>query len=92
MILQGTAILNSMNQSVNPCDNFYQYACGKFVETAQVSDDEKASSFISNLVESIKTKMKENLENETVEDEPQIFKKLKAYYKACLDEGMVLIT
>jgi len=31
--------LDNIDQTVNPCENFYQFSCGKWIENARIPDD-----------------------------------------------------
>ena len=39
-------ILQNMDETVNPCDDFYQFACGNFIKKTAIPDDRtRVSSF-----------------------------------------------
>ena len=39
-------ILQNMDENVNPCDDFYQFACGNFIKKTAIPDDRtRVSSF-----------------------------------------------
>lgn len=33
-ILSASSLLESIDENVNPCDNFYDFVCGKWIENA----------------------------------------------------------
>jgi len=42
--LQGQELLSSINFSANPCDNFYNFACGKWIESNPIPEKQTSVS------------------------------------------------
>jgi predicted metalloendopeptidase len=32
-------LLESIDETINPCENFYQFTCGKWIKNAKIQDD-----------------------------------------------------
>ncbi|XP_051175093.1 membrane metallo-endopeptidase-like 1 isoform X2 [Leptopilina boulardi] len=76
-------IWHSMNQSVNPCDNFYEYACGGFAAVNPVPDTELAWGTIQKLRRTVKYRLLGLLvENENSTDILPV-KQAKKFYRSC---------
>ena len=52
-IQTAASLLDKMDQSVDPCDDFYQFACGGFIEKTSIPDDRNEVSEFSVVADKI---------------------------------------
>lgn len=71
-----------MDRRVNPCDDFYQFACGNFSE-----------SYPMDIVTTIKVlgQLKAIFEEEIKPDDIKPFRLVKSLYKSCIDKCSELL-
>jgi len=83
----GTAhmILQNMNQSVDPCDDFYQFACGGFEERVVIPDDRSSRSQFAIIGDELLQQLKHILEAVPEPGESRVFTMARNVYKACMD-------
>ncbi|XP_043473981.1 membrane metallo-endopeptidase-like 1 [Leptopilina heterotoma] len=77
-------IWQSVNHSVNPCDNFHEYACGRFASSNPIPKEESAWSTIQKLRRTVKLRMLEIVMdgyNNSTDILP--VKQMKKFYKSC---------
>lgn len=80
-------LIAAMDTSVNPCDNFYQFACGTWLANNPVPDDSSRWAMFDVLDKAIMNALASILTEPINPDDPEPINKAKDYYAACLDEA-----
>ncbi|XP_038075858.1 membrane metallo-endopeptidase-like 1 [Patiria miniata] len=78
------AYLSSMNQSKNPCDNFFEYACGGWVQRYAELNRTRFSTF-SKLRDELSQRLKVIFERSPVAGEPSSYHIVRNDYQSCED-------
>lgn len=75
----------SLNESVDPCDDFYSYACGGWIHNHSIAGDEATHNNFQMLKYFVIKTLKDILENITVDNtnELNFTQKAAVFYNAC---------
>lgn len=83
---ESTRILNSMDQSVNPCENFYDFACGNLIKNTELPDDRNSQTEFTLTQRKVDKQVQTILTDEMQPNEIKPFKLAKIFIKTCMDE------
>ncbi|XP_046660728.1 neprilysin-2-like [Homalodisca vitripennis] len=82
-------ILDHMDPSVRPCDDFYRFACGKFLRTAVIQDDKVENGVFVQVDDALSKLLKNMLLENSSPTEPHPYKSMKQLFSICLDEKKI---
>ncbi|XP_013866571.1 neprilysin isoform X3 [Austrofundulus limnaeus] len=81
-------LIENMDLSVDPCENFYQYACGGWLKKNIIPETSSRYSTFDILRDELEVILKGVLEK-TVEGEAVALTKAKTLYKSCTNERLI---
>ncbi|XP_022666783.1 endothelin-converting enzyme homolog isoform X1 [Varroa destructor] len=89
-ITVASAILSAMNHKVDPCDDFYEFACGGWVKQNPLPDGKSIWSTFGKLWQENQLVMKNILDDDTRPTNSVAERLAKTYYLSCLDQNSTI--
>ena len=91
-----TQVKENLDLSVSPCDDFYQYSCGNFIERTIIPADRGSETMFhltsekvlnqvgkSDIISSLQ--LRSILEEPSNSSQPEIYRMVKTVYSVCTD-------
>uniref|UniRef100_A0A8C5XB30 Membrane metalloendopeptidase like 1 n=1 Tax=Microcebus murinus TaxID=30608 RepID=A0A8C5XB30_MICMU len=86
-VMAAARILQNMDPSKEPCDDFYEYACGGWLRRHVIPETNSRYSVFDILRDELDVILKAVLENTTSQDRPAV-EKAKLLYRSCMNESL----
>ncbi|CAB3381600.1 Hypothetical predicted protein [Cloeon dipterum] len=86
-ILSASRIISSMDSSVDPCDDFYQFACGGYMNTHHILEKKSKNNAMDELEELVDYRIKEIFNDGILPTMPETVKQAIDYHEKCIDEN-----
>lgn len=87
-ISSSTLVFEYIDTNVNPCDNFYKFACGNYIKTNVIPDDQTSINSFSKVNDKVQQQLRVILEAES-DDDPKVLQIVKNYYRACMNKDKI---
>jgi len=78
-------LLDKLDTTVDPCSDFYNFACGTFIRDTVIPDDRTRTSMFSVLGDKLDIQVRGLLEGAIEEEEPKPFQMAKSVFQSCMD-------
>jgi len=79
-----------MDLLVDPCDDFYQFACGNFIKYTVIDDDKPSQTTFSIASDTLLNKLRIIVTEPIQPDEQRPIKMAKLLFKSCMDKGIMI--
>ena len=80
-------MLEQMDAAVEPCDDFYSFACGQYVEDTIIPDDKVSVNAFSVISDKLQEQLRTIITAPVEEGEIEPFKMVKKLYLACMNKS-----
>ncbi|KAM6979972.1 endothelin-converting enzyme 1 [Aplochiton taeniatus] len=88
-ITVASRVMGALDRSVDPCQDFYNFACGGWVKNNPLPEGKSRWGPFSHLWERNMAVMKHLLENTTIKGLSEAEEKAQRYYQACMSEAKI---
>ncbi|XP_064610367.1 neprilysin-4-like [Liolophura sinensis] len=88
-VVAAARVYDAMDMTVNPCDDFFEYACGNWVKKHPIPEEKSSISQFSLLNDDLLIKLKAILEKPSPANEIEAITKAKHLYQSCLNEQKI---
>jgi predicted metalloendopeptidase len=82
-------MLSMMDDQVEPCDDFYSFACGSFVKTTNIPDEKVSVNTFSMIGDKLQEQLRTLVSEPINEAEAEPFKLAKKVFKACMNKTYI---
>lgn len=88
-VLAASGILENVDRSSDPCDNFYRFACGNLKDHATISDDERMYTSFVKMASTLNSRLRALFEDPVRFDEIHPVQMVKRFYASCMDQQAI---
>jgi len=88
-IAQSSIVQAQMNFAADPCDDFYEFACGTFLRDTVIPDDKTTVTAFSVIENELKDHLRQLVQEPIDVNEIEPFQNVKRLYRACMNTNVI---
>merc|ERR1712088_927833 len=78
-------LIKSMDETVDPCSDFYNFACGNFIKETVIPDHQTSYGSFSIVRDKLNLRLRKLFEGKPGGNDPQAYQNVRNYFQACMD-------
>lgn len=78
-------ILKNIDERVDPCEDFYRYSCGNWIDSQVIPEDKTSVSLFSVVQDELDAKLRNLIERPSTASDPPIVQKMRNLYESCMN-------
>lgn len=78
-------ILKNIDDKVDPCDDFYRYSCGNWIDSQVIPEDKTSVSLFSVVQDELDNKLRNLIEREPTSADAPIVGRMRNLYESCMN-------
>ncbi|CAF4205719.1 unnamed protein product, partial [Adineta steineri] len=85
-------LIESIDETINPCENFYEFACGKYIKNAIISSESSQQSTMSQISKKLRYTIADLLSSSSssnITKESKAITNARRLYSSCIDENTI---
>uniref|UniRef100_A0A7G3AIY0 Putative m13 family peptidase n=1 Tax=Lutzomyia longipalpis TaxID=7200 RepID=A0A7G3AIY0_LUTLO len=82
-------VLEAMDPEVEPCDDFYTFACGAFLRDTNIPDEKVSVNTFSTIGDRLQEQLRTLVSEESPANEAKPFRLAKDFFKACMNKSLI---
>ncbi|CAF3665615.1 unnamed protein product [Rotaria socialis] len=85
------ALLESIDETVDPCENFYQFSCGKWIKNAKIPAENSKLNSLSQMKTNLQNALVDLLSSSPINErtEPKAIINARRWYNSCINESAI---
>ncbi|KAK0075002.1 hypothetical protein PV326_011967, partial [Microctonus aethiopoides] len=87
---QSADILRKMDSSVDPCNNFYKFACGQFLNTTYIAPHRKSIYWYPEVIHDSSNKLGLIFQSGITKNDIKPFQQVKQFHRQCMNRTNVI--
>nr|CAD7261573.1 unnamed protein product [Timema shepardi] len=84
-----SAVLSSMDLNVDPCDNFYDFACGQFIKKTTIPDEKSSVNRFTLISDELQMQLRQIVDEPVKDDDLQPFRLAKDLFRSCINKSRI---
>ncbi|CAG5114631.1 unnamed protein product, partial [Candidula unifasciata] len=88
-VLSAAHLINNMNTSADPCEDFNEFACGRYIKESQFPPGRSHISSATAVSDRNTILLRNIILEESSPSHPEYLRKMKKFYQSCVDEAQI---